>query len=170
MQSPIFTQPFTLHLKRSSWFMLNPKRLSDHQERSHSCLDQERSHDCMAKKRLCHPISIQINVWGYMTNRQYLHNLTIYAFTLHFKGILWDRRWSTPSIRIFLRKCIFNHETKQASKSQSDPSTNCFKIDIWNINCWRQQFISYLSYCFFVSHSTAFYMSSVVFWDVIFWE
>ena len=80
-----------------------------------------------------------------------------------FKGILWDRRWSTPSIRIFpphmliwLRRCISNHETKQASKFQSDPCPNCFTIDVWNINCWRQQFISYLSYCFFVSHFTAF--------------
>ena len=42
----------------------------------------------------------------------------------------------------FLRKCISNHETK-ASKFQSDPSPNCFTIDVWNINCWRQQFISY---------------------------
>ena len=29
----------------------------------------------------------------------------------------------------FLRKCISNHETKQASKFQSDPSSNCFTID-----------------------------------------
>ena len=56
----------------------------------------------------------------------------------------------------FLQKCISNHETKQSSKFQS-----------WNINCWRQQFISLLSYCFFC---IAFYTSSVVFWYVILWE
>ena len=35
-------------------------------------------------------------------------------------------------------------------KFLSVPSPNCFTIDVWNINCWRQQFISYLSYCFFL--------------------
>ena len=49
----------------------------------------------------------------------------------------------------FLRKFISNHETKQSSKFLSDPSPNCFTIDVWNINCWRQQFISYLSYFIF---------------------
>ena len=94
-----------------------------------------------------------------------------------FKGILWDRRWSTPSIRIFSHTCWFflrqgisNHKTKQASKFQSDPSTNCFTIDVWNINCWRQQFIFLLSYCFFRRIGISFYTSSVVFWHVIFWE
>ena len=48
-----------------------------------------------------------------------------------------------PHMLILLRKCISNHETKQASKFQRDPSPNCFTIDAWNINCWYQQFISY---------------------------
>ena len=73
-------------------------------------------------------------------------------------------------MRIFWQKCISTHETKQYSKFLSDPSPNCFTIDVWNINCWRQQFISYLSYCVFVSHFMAFYTSSVEFWDVIFLE
>ena len=30
----------------------------------------------------------------------------------------------------FLQKCISNHETKQSSKFQSDPSPNCFTIDV----------------------------------------
>ena len=54
------------------------------------------------------------------------------------KGIIWDCRWSPPSIRIFshkcwfcLQKCISNHETKQASKFPSDPSSNCFTINVW---------------------------------------
>ena len=37
----------------------------------------------------------------------------------------------------------------EASKFLSNPSPNCFTIDVWNINCWRQQFISHLSYYFF---------------------
>ena len=38
-----------------------------------------------------------------------------------------------PQMLIFLRKCIFNHETKQSSKFQSDPRSNCFAvtIDVW---------------------------------------
>ena len=70
-------------------------------------------------------------------------------------GILWDRRWIAPSIGI---------------KFQSDRSPNCFTIDVWNINCWRQQFIFLLSYCFFRRIWISFYTSSVVFWHVIFWE
>ena len=31
---------------------------------------------------------------------------------------------------IFIQECIYNHETKQASKFQSDPSSNCFKVDV----------------------------------------
>ena len=46
-----------------------------------------------------------------------------------------------PNMLIFLQKCISNHETKQSSKFQSDPSPNCFTINVWNINCWRQHFI-----------------------------
>ena len=44
-----------------------------------------------------------------------------------------------PAHADFLQKCIYNHETKQASKFQSDPSSNCFTIDV----CWLQQCISY---------------------------
>ena len=29
-----------------------------------------------------------------------------------------------------IMKCMPNHETKQASKFQSDPSSNCFTIDV----------------------------------------
>ena len=36
-----------------------------------------------------------------------------------------------PTHADFLRKCISNHETiKQAFKFQSDPSSNCFTIDV----------------------------------------
>ena len=65
-----------------------------------------------------------------------------------------------------LRKCISNHETKQASKFQCDPSSNCFTIDFWKINCWIQHLISYFLIVFFC---ISFYTSSVVFWHVIFW-
>ena len=91
------------------------------------------------------------------------------------KGILWDRRWIVPSVgifsphmRIFFTEMHLHMKLKQSSKFLSDPSPNCFTIDVWHNR--RQQFISYLSYCFVVSHFTAFYTSSVVFWDVIFWE
>ena len=36
---------------------------------------------------------------------------------------------------LFLQKCISNHTTKQFSKFQSDPSSNCFTIDVWKLNC-----------------------------------
>ena len=42
----------------------------------------------------------------------------------------------------------WHHETKYTSKFQSNPSPNCFTIDVWNINCWRQQF-TFLLNCFF---------------------
>ena len=35
-----------------------------------------------------------------------------------------------PTHADFLQKCIFNHETKHASQFQSDPSSNCFTIDV----------------------------------------
>ena len=46
-----------------------------------------------------------------------------------------------PTHAFLLRKCTSNHETKQTSQFQSDPSPNCFTIDVWNINCWLQQLI-----------------------------
>ena len=38
-----------------------------------------------------------------------------------------------PHMLIFLRKCISNHENKQASKFQIDRSPNCFTINIYLI-------------------------------------
>ena len=73
----------------------------------------------------------------------------------NFKGISWDRRRSPPSIRIFSHTCWFLFTEMHLS----DPSSNCFTIDVWKIKCWIQHFISY----FLIS-------SSVVFWHVIFWE
>ena len=35
-----------------------------------------------------------------------------------------------PTDADFLQKCISNHESKQSSKFQSDPSSNCFTIDV----------------------------------------
>ena len=69
-----------------------------------------------------------------------------------------------PHMLIFLQKCISDHETKQASKFQSDPSSNCFTIDVWKIKCCKSTFNFLFS--FFIS----FYTCSVVFWHVIFWE
>ena len=66
----------------------------------------------------------------------------------------------SPHMLIFLQKCISNHETnKQASKFQNDPSSNCFTIDVWNINCWLSTvssllFLTFLLVFFFVSHFT----------------
>ena len=105
--------------------------------------------------------------WKWM--HRYLHycwfSKSLCNGNMVIKGILWDRRWIAPSIGIFpphmlicLQKCISNHETKQSFKIQSDPSPNCFTIDVWNV-------LSYFFY-FFIS----FYTSSVVFWYVIFWE
>ena len=36
----------------------------------------------------------------------------------------------------FLQKLIYNHATKQASMFLNNPSSNCFTIDVWNINSW----------------------------------
>ena len=66
-----------------------------------------------------------------------------------FKGILWDCQ-KKPALDqdFFLRKCISNHETKQASKYQSDPSSICFTIDVWIIKCCKSTFYFLLSsYC-----------------------
>ena len=70
-----------------------------------------------------------------------------------------------PHILILLQKYISNHKTKQAFKFQSDPSSNCFTINVWKIKC--QHFISYFLIVFIC---ISFYKSSVVFWHVIFWE
>ena len=85
---------------------------------------------------------------------------TVYMKITIVKGISWDRRWIAPSIGIFsphmlifLQICISNHETKQSSKFQTDPSPNC-TIDVWNINCWLSKVYFLLSYIFFVSHCT----------------
>ena len=43
-------------------------------------------------------------------------------------------------------ECISNHETKQTSKFQSDPSCNCFTIDVLNINGWLSTVYFLLSY------------------------
>ena len=72
-----------------------------------------------------------------------------------FYGILWHRQWRPPSIRIFfppmlicLQKCVSNHDTKQASKFQSDLSTNCFTIIVWKMLNSTVYFL--LSYCVFL--------------------
>ena len=36
----------------------------------------------------------------------------------------------SPTHAFFLQKCISTHETKQSSKFLSDPSPNCFTIDV----------------------------------------
>ena len=64
---------------------------------------------------------------------------------------------SRPLSAFFPKHADFfsNHETKQSSKFQSDPSTNCFTInDVWNINCWLSTVHFLLSYFIFVSHFT----------------
>ena len=72
---------------------------------------------------------------------------------------------------LFLQKCIANHETKQASKFQSDPSSNCFTIDVWTIKCYKSTFYFLLFFFFFFFFfCISFYTSSVVFCHVIFWE
>ena len=55
------------------------------------------------------------------------------------KRILWDRQWTLPSIWIFfhtndlfLHKCISINKTKQSSKFQSDPSSNCYNRRLKN--------------------------------------
>ena len=45
------------------------------------------------------------------------------------------------------------HETKQSSKFKSDPSPNCFTIDVRNINAFNSLFLTFFSF-FFVSHFT----------------
>ena len=68
-------------------------------------------------------------------------------------------RWIVPSIWIFfphmlilLQKCISNHETKQSSKFQSNPSPNGFTIDVWNIYkllTFNSLFLTFFSFSFF---------------------
>ena len=67
----------------------------------------------------------------------------------------------------FLQKCISNHETKQASKFQSDLSSNCFTINVWNILLtFSSVYFLILSYCFFlVSHFTQ--VCSVLICDIL---
>ena len=86
------------------------------------------------------------------TKSQLSHSCLIW-----FKEILWLRSSKKPALyqdffpthADFLRKCISNHdETKQSSKFQSDPSPNCFTINIWNKNCWLSTVYFLLSYCF----------------------
>ena len=95
----------------------------------------------------------QINVTDLMVTSE----LPILLTTL--KEILWYRRWSPPSIRIFpthadffLQKCISNHETKQASKFQSVTSSNCFTIDVWTINCWLSTVYFLRTFLLFLYH------------------
>ena len=64
-----------------------------------------------------------------------------------------------PHMQTFLQKCIYHHETKQASKFLSDPSSNCFTIAVRKINCFMQQFIFLLSYLYLILHK---------FWHAIF--
>ena len=51
-----------------------------------------------------------------------------------------------PYMQIVLQKCIYAQETKQSSKFQSDPSSNCFTIHFLIVIC------------------ISFYPSSAVFW------
>ena len=62
-----------------------------------------------------------------------------------------------PHILICLQKCIFNHETKQASKFQSDPSSNSQSM-FEKQNVESKHFISY----FLIVFCILFYTSSVV--------
>ena len=64
-----------------------------------------------------------------------------------------------PTSADVFRKCIYNHKTKQASKSpkfQSGSSSKCFTIDVVrNITCLLSTVYFLLSYWFFlVSHFT----------------
>ena len=70
--------------------------------------------------------------------RKYPITKSLIGVLFNVQGILkWGRQWSPPSIGIFpphmltfLQQCICYHETKQYSKFQSDPKSNCFTIDV----------------------------------------
>ena len=57
---------------------------------------------------------------------------------------------SRPLSAFFPTHCGFFYRKAFLLMKLSDVSPNCFTIDVWNINCWCQQFISYLSYWFFL--------------------
>ena len=42
---------------------------------------------------------------------------------LTFKGIVWDRQWKSALYRDFADKFIYDNETKESFKFQSDPSS-----------------------------------------------
>ena len=93
------------------------------------------------------PWQYYIRAWSGASKWNISMSLNIMEFCQHlsnqsqFKGIayyeiVYEARplWGfSPHMLIFLRKCISNHETKQASKFQSDPSANCFTIDVFEI-------------------------------------
>ena len=64
------------------------------------------------------------------------------------KGILWDCWKSPPSIRICSHTCWFVYGNTflimKLTKFQSDPSSNCFTIDVWKINCYNSLFLTFL--------------------------
>ena len=73
-----------------------------------------------------------------------------------------DEMWIIKTDRIIwteTRGC-WDLLSQQSAKYQSDPSSNCFKIDVWKINCCMQQFIFLLSYCYL-------YLILHKFWSVL---
>ena len=73
--------------------------------------------------------------WRHRCSKKYLRK--VFCFRWHLKEydeIVNEARpisSVSPQMLIFLQKCISNHEAKQSSKFQSDPSSNCFTIDVW---------------------------------------
>ena len=55
------------------------------------------------------------------------HNCNTLLYLKEYYEIVGKSR---PLSGFFLQKCISNHETKQSSKFQSDPSPHCFTINV----------------------------------------
>ena len=86
---------------------------------------------------------------------------TIEKRMIFFKGILWEHPWKPAIYRyltsyhidaaahLFFTEIHFcSRNFKESYQFQSDPSSNCFTIDVWKIKWWIHHVIVLLSYCY----------------------
>ena len=116
---------------------------------------------------------IRINFWQTKTRHLFkmpqivINSILRNAWlVLNLKGY-YEIVGESRSLSGFFPHMLIFYRNTRSSQFQSDPSPNCFTINVWNIDCWLSTVYFLLSYCFFC---ISFYTSSVVFWYVIFWE
>ena len=107
---------------------------------------------------------VVIHIWEKDWQRKFIIYHSVHV-KLRFK-LKKTQFWrNKASCWFFLQKCIYNHETKQASKFQSAPISNCFTMYVCKIKCWKSTLLYFLlSYC--VLYCISFYTSYVVFWHM----